>query len=115
MQINYEEAVIELTTEILSFLKTNYVVENVKSDLKTKDEVIRFRLNAILRCEFYAINKHRKLENGGGHVLYHEVIRPILNEVKMTRYGSEHGIEQINKSYLRVIDLYEQDPYGKKK
>jgi hypothetical protein len=110
--ISYEEAVIELGYLILNFLEaTNIRFPDLNGlPTKSKEEITLFRLRTMLYCELYSINKHRNLENGG-HVLYAEVIDPILVELETSKAYQEYDLPKIRDVYKRVTALYNSKPY----
>jgi hypothetical protein len=110
----YEESVIQLSYQILDFLKKT---EEYFSDLSTlvrstASEIALFRLRNMLYCELYAINKHKNLENGG-HVLYTEVVEPIFIELMPTDFYKTLDLQKLKETYETVVNLFEKKPYVK--
>ena len=112
--LQYEDAVVELGLEILNFLKqTKTRFSNLEEiPFMPKAEIAIFRLRNMLYCELYSINKHKKLEQGG-HVLYTEVIEPIIHEVENQILHPTYDLSSIKELYKAVVDLYGQNPYQK--
>jgi len=110
--LRYEESVIELSYEILNFIRET---ETKFSDLSLlpsmpQIDIVLFRLRNMLYCELYAVNKHRKLEHAG-HVLYHEVIAPLLFELADQISLPQYNIVSIKEKYEAMIVLYSRNPY----
>jgi hypothetical protein len=111
LMISYEESVIELVKIIMKFLDDINLFVFDYQDM-SEEEFILFRLKNMLYIELYSINKREKLQYSG-HVLFEEIVEPILIELENTKFYLYFELEKLREKYKHVSDLYKKEPYKK--